>query len=327
MTGLKKIFPPVQDLLELAERPSLLDTNSAYQLATQWLASISVNISELERTSPPVIFQIPQRENTMRKAEIFGEFSNNVAVPLFLIGWDEETMNPRIRELLKSRHLDPNRPLPPRRPNPMSPVFVEILGTTKELISLDIRDASLLKRPALQITNADELLGPLPPPKHFVEELLGGEEAYETVANPDKVEAWLLNAYEDQHDNGLPVERVGPKKLVTGIFWTEVDKTFSSILLDFDSYAWGEMKMCIPDFGLRLRFVRGSDVVEIRLCYDCDILEVSHNGHIRQENFDLAHNKLVKAVQAAFPWDEKTRKLELNAQADGQRKEYEKMLN
>ena len=319
MKWLDNVSPSITNTLELADQPSLIDTNSAYQLATQWLAKISVDVPKLERTFPPRIFQPAGRPRDANGNFLAGA-TNTISIPLYLIGWGD------LREgFLRTNRLE--RSLPPLRPNGLDAVYVQILGTTRELLTLHIRDTNFFMQPPLILTNAAELLGPLPPPQHFVEELLGGKEAYETVANPDKVEAWLLNTYEDQHDNGLPAERAGPKKLATGIFGTKVDKTFSSILLNFDSYAWGAMKLCSPDFGLHLRYTRGKDIVEFQLCYDCDILEVSHNGHIQQENFDFAHNTLVNAVQAAFPWDEKIRKLELNAPADGRRKEYERMLN
>ncbi|HXB60488.1 MAG TPA: hypothetical protein VNU95_13015, partial [Candidatus Acidoferrales bacterium] len=212
----------------------------------------------------------------------------------------------------------------------MNPVFLRIYGPTKELIGFGLRQdlvGSLsFKSQPLQVTNAGELLGPLPAPRHFVEELMGGKEAYETVAVPDKVEAWLLNTYEDQHDYGMPAERAGPRKLVKGFFETKPDQTFSSILLDFNSYAWTEVKLCSPDYGLRLRFTRGRDVVEFKLCYECDILEISHNDHVQQENFDFAHNELVKAAQNVFPWDSAMRKLELNNEREA-RKEYRLMIN
>lgn len=304
MKWLGKVYPPVTNTLELANQTSLLDTNSAYQLATQFLAKISVDVPKLERKYSPIIFQPSEKRQ-------FGEGdSNNVIIPLFLIGWESQ------------RQLSMNRL---QRPGGLDPVFVEILGTTKELLSLHIRDTNFFLQPPLILTNAGELLGPLPPPRHFVEEFLGGKTAYETVANPDKIEAWLLNTYEDYHEKGLPTERMGPKKLTSGIFGTGIDKTFSNILLDFNSYAWTEMKLCSPDFGLRLRYTRGKDVVEFQLCYDCDILEVSHNGHVQQENFDFIHNKLVKAAQSAFPLDGKIRKLEFNK--DDARKAYERMLN
>ena len=36
---------------KLAAMPSLLDTNTAYQLATQWLAAVSVDVGELEKNT------------------------------------------------------------------------------------------------------------------------------------------------------------------------------------------------------------------------------------------------------------------------------------
>jgi hypothetical protein len=319
MKWLEKVSPPITNTLELANQPSFLDTNGAYQLATQWLAKISVDVPKLERKYPPQIFQISARRRD-EDGKILPGISNNIAIPLFIIGWGDP-----MKQFPRTNYL--GEALSPRPPSAMSSVRMEVLGTTKELLSLHIRDTNFFARPPLQLTDAVELLGPLPPPRHFVEELFGGKDAYETVANPDKVEAWLLNTYEDQHDNGLPPERVGPKKLSSGFFGTGTDKTFSDILLDFDSYAWTEMKLCSPDFGLRLRYTRGKDIVEFQLCYDCDILEVSHNGHVQQENFDFVHDKLVKAVQGAFPWDEKIRKLELDPQASERRKEYERMFN
>jgi hypothetical protein len=316
---LAKVSPPVTNTLELANQPSLLDTNSAYQLATQWLAKISVDVPKLERKFSPRIFQPAGRPRDANGKFLAG-VTNMISIPLYLIGWGDP-----LEGFLRTNRL--GRPLPPRRPNALDAVYVEILGTTRELLSLHIRDTNFFTQPPLILTNAAELLGPLPPPQHFVEELLGGKDAYETVAHPEKVEAWLLNTYEDQHDNGLPSERAGPKKLGSGFFGTGVDKTFSDILLDFNSYGWGEMKMCIPDYGLRLRYTRGKDVVEFQLCYNCDILEVSHNGHIQQENFDFAHDKLVKAVQGAFPFDEKIGRLELDSHANERRREYQRMLN
>jgi len=40
-----------------AAMPSLLDTNTAYQLATQWLAAVSVDVGELEKKYRPLSVQ------------------------------------------------------------------------------------------------------------------------------------------------------------------------------------------------------------------------------------------------------------------------------
>jgi hypothetical protein len=303
---LKEISPPADDLSELTNRVSLVDSNGACLLATQWLGDLSVDVEALGKQYPMHVrqsFVFVQTTNELGVEQI-----SKILVPIFNVFWGNGD----------SKSLG------------MYPVFLIIYGPTKELISFGLRQDFIsqltFKSPPLQVTNAAELLGPLPPPRHFIEELVGDKVAYETVAAPDKVEAWLLNTYEDQQDGGMPLERAGPKRLVGGFFGAEPDRTFSSILLDFNSYAWEEVKLCSPDYGLRLRYTRGKDVVEFKLCYECDIVEVSHNDLVQQENFDFAHNKLVKAVQNAFPWDSVMRKLELNDEEDAH-KEYQRSIN
>jgi hypothetical protein len=145
------------------------------------------------------------------------------------------------------------------------------------------------------------LLGPPPPPRHFVEELVGGRDAYETVAAPDQVEAWLLtNSYDDESEScRRKKERAGPVRLSAGLA-----QKFSSALLDFDTYVWSlDRKGCIVNYGARLRFTRGSDAVEFLLCYECDVLSVSHAGQAHSADFDCGRAALVAALQEAFPRD------------------------
>lgn len=297
----KKLSPSVENTSELTNRVSLIDTNGAYQLAAQWLATLSVNVPELENKFPPHVKQSVIRRQT--PGEKPDEFTvTEIPLPIFEVSWGNQS------SLILG----------------MNPVFIKIYGPTKEITSLGFRRDSLeqipFNAPTLEVTNAAKLLGPLPPPEHFVSKLFGGGAAYETVRSPDYVEVWLLNSATDQREQGKPAERARPKKLEA-----KTAKDFSSVLLDFNSYAWTEMKLCSPDFGLRLRFTRGLDCVEFIFCYDCDILEVTHNGHKQQENFDFAHNRLVKAAQNAFPWDKIIQRLELNDGA-ASRAEYERML-
>ena len=299
---LRKISPPVQNVLDLGDRPSLLDTNSAYQLATQWLASISVDISSLVQTSPPTIFQVAGKKRDGRGHPLPGD-GNLVITPLFMIGWGEDPINSQLRARLKTM----NRPLRPRPPGRMSPVYMEILGTTREILELGVHDESLFTSAPMQLTNAAELLGPLPSKQHFVQEMLGGRNAYKTVALPDKVEAWLLNGREADGNSDPLANRTGAVKLKTADA-----KQFSDALLNFDSYGWETAKLCIPDFGVRLRFTRGDDTVEFLLCYECKILEVLHNGktQTKEMNFDNAQTILIKAIQSVFPNDDAIKKIE-----------------
>jgi hypothetical protein len=290
----EKVSPPIHDVVALADRPSLLDTNSAYALAKQQLAALSVDVAALERKHPPNIFQLRAKKRGPDGEPLPGP-ATILAVPLFMIGWGEDQANPILRERLRQL----NRPLPSRPPSALSPVFVELLGTTRELLELKINDASLITRPALQLTNASELLGEIPPPKHFVEQHLGGPAVYRAIETPDKVEAWLLNQHNNHMENA---DRAGPVQLKPA-----VARQFSETLLKFDSYFWsaaeGVSKGCIPDYGARLRFTRGSDIVDVHLCYECNILQITHAGGQNHADFDPAHAALVKALQAVFPTD------------------------
>jgi hypothetical protein len=286
----KKISPPANDVLELADRPSLLDTNTAYALARAHLAALSVDVAELEKKCPPVIFQL----RGMKRGVDRRRTGEPVAIPLFMIGWGEDPMNAMLQERLRQT----DRPLPQRPPSDRCPVFVEILGTTRELIELSINDPTFIKRPPLQLTNREELLGPTPPPRHFVEELVGGKDAYETMAAPDKVEAWLLTS---SFGGEQPVEKKDRTPAVK--LTPQAAKAFSDALLDFDTYLWNVRKKCIMDEGARLRFTRGGDTVDVRLCYECDMLTVTHRGQTNDGDFDGGNNALVDALLAVFPDD------------------------
>ena len=75
----------------------------------------------------------------------------------------------------------------------VNPIRVKILGTTKELLELSIRDLSFFKNAPLQIPqHLSELLGPLPSQREFMETFFWDKTTYEIVAAPEKVEIGLL---------------------------------------------------------------------------------------------------------------------------------------
>ncbi len=286
----QRISPPVTNMVELAYRPFLLDTNSAYQFATQCLQRLSIDVTQLERRAPPNVWQSPVRKPALDGKPLSGT-NDLIPTPIFKISWGD-----------KNPPMDFSNPL-----------HLKILGTTKELLSLSIRDISVFQKSALVVTNAKQLLGSFPPPRHFIEQLVGGREAYETVLKPEQVQAWLLHPY-DQTGPG----RVGPVLLKPS-----QANLFSTPLLDLNSYAWQMMKLCTPDYGAKLRFVRGKDSVEFLLCFECDILQVTHKGHTREENFDYGHNQLVRALRSVFPQDKIVKKIEFN---DDKPEDYLKSL-
>jgi hypothetical protein len=127
---------------EWAKTPSLIDTNGAHQLATQWLAAIDVDIGTLQKKYEPKVEQAffwnqPGLDVTHPPGD-----TNKTMLPIYNVTWGTNWAD--------------------------YPAQVRVLGTTKELMELHVGDSTLSRRPLLIITNAIELVNiPDPPMKHL----------------------------------------------------------------------------------------------------------------------------------------------------------------
>ena len=275
-------------------QPSVINTNEAYQLARTWLAGVSVDMNALESKfthrsealnvrpagsgprgrlhSSTNDEPLPSRPADPR--------SSGITTPIYSVTWGGNrgrTVAPENRTRFQAN--------------------VDILGSTKQCIGMHIFNPDILKAPPLEVTNAAELLGPLPQTQHFVEDLFGGKAAYAAVTHPDKVYAWLLGSPADD-PNGNKTDRT-PAVLVD----SKTAALFSQTLTDFNSYSWLAEKDCLPDYGARLRFLKGPETVDISICYECDHLHLTSNGRTADKDCDGAHAALVRAMQAVFPAD------------------------
>ena len=205
ISKLRRFSSPLVDVMELAQEPCAIDTNGACALAKQWFTALSVDVDAFEKNGPPNVFQAPARRRDAYGHPLRG-IENNIKLPLFTVSWGSRFPDRLAR---MGRVARPGRPI---MPSSQDALFVEILGTTQEPLNLRINEPSLLRRPSLQLPNAAELLGQTPPPRHFVEQVLGGVDAYETVAAPERLEAWLLTSADDnpRREN---VDRAGPVRV------------------------------------------------------------------------------------------------------------------
>jgi hypothetical protein len=120
------------DFDKLLGKPSLIDTNGAYQLATQWLAAVDVDMTRLDKLK----WTLNQLHYLARGA------TNYVTLPLYYVDFGS-------KHYAASNNLKAfDEPL----------VSVEILGATKELQDLIIYDRTLSRRPLLLITNVLDLV-------------------------------------------------------------------------------------------------------------------------------------------------------------------------
>ncbi|MGH7953044.1 MAG: hypothetical protein ACREFE_14170 [Limisphaerales bacterium] len=130
---------------ELVGKPSLIDTNGAYQLAIRWLAAVDVDMAAIRKLK----YTVNQLHYKPLNA------TNYVMLPLFYVDFGN-------KHYPASGNLHAfDEPL----------LSVEILGTTKELQELRIQDASFSRRPLLIITNALDFAHTFHPPVRRLRQL------------------------------------------------------------------------------------------------------------------------------------------------------------
>ena len=113
---------------QLSQIKSTINTNDAYRLATNWLASIDVDLEKLQQEKPATVEQ-----------QFFESSKGPVPVPLFYVNWGKEG-----RDELG---------------HPMGPVVdIMVSGINGELLNLRQEDDSYSKRPAALIKDMDKLL-------------------------------------------------------------------------------------------------------------------------------------------------------------------------
>jgi hypothetical protein len=131
LTNTRTNIEEVEHYKEWAKMPSLIGTNEAYRLATQWLSAISVDVPALERRYKAHVGQ----------PFFWGDQgTNQVFLPIFYVTWGD----PRV-------------------------VDIGVFGPTRQITGLGIEDPSFLTRTNLFLSNDTELNNiPDPPKKKLV---------------------------------------------------------------------------------------------------------------------------------------------------------------
>lgn len=127
---------------KLAELTNRLTTNSAYQLATQWLRSVDVDVNALEQKYPPQVAQLFYYDApvTWKLGETPPPNTPKKLLPIFDVSWGGD-------------------------PDSTPPVWVQLEGINQSLIHLRMEDTRFSRRPPIVITNRDELLKQPDPPQ------------------------------------------------------------------------------------------------------------------------------------------------------------------
>lgn len=112
-----------QQIFETNTAFTLLDTNAAYQLATQWLADVSMDVSGLNQDYPHLV----------HPTLVWGSRGELRFVPLYWISWSHKY-------------------------GETSTAYVEVFLPTKTLVQLRVEDSKYILRKPLVFTNLDYLL-------------------------------------------------------------------------------------------------------------------------------------------------------------------------
>src|SRR5207253_152044 len=118
----RRSLPLTKYVQQLAGKPSKIDTNGAYHLTRDWLASIEVDLPALEKAHPWKAEQWFLKGRFLRGPK---------PVPVFDVKWGNWAM---------------------------PTVSVMIAGDTKEILNLRLEDDSYSKRPVALIKDLDKLL-------------------------------------------------------------------------------------------------------------------------------------------------------------------------
>jgi hypothetical protein len=125
------------------------------------------------------------------------------------------------------------------------------------------------------------------------------------IRSATTVEAYLIDVPERapgktvEHDWWKWPMKAGPVALDAATAKRLVD-----VFLDDASYYTGPPKACLPQPGVKYRFVRGTEVVTVLVCYECQQLMVQDpGGGGGSGDFDPAGPALVAIVKQLFPKD------------------------
>jgi hypothetical protein len=138
---------------------------------------------------------------------------------------------------------------------------------------------------------------------------LGGDRVLEVVRSMEPAVA-----YRTRHDPGLGMfpRSADDLAVIGGPQTIDADNRsrLAEALGSDATYRFDIAKGCFPSYGVRLRFERGSDFVDVLLCLECEILATYLNGeNVGHGDFDHGARELVSITLALFPGDPAIREL------------------
>jgi hypothetical protein len=129
-----------------------------------------------------------------------------------------------------------------------------------------------------------------------------GDEGVELLLKPEKVKAYRLRPTASESD--IHVGRSVDEYPIVGESVAIPALTTEQLIALLSQPERELAKACIPAPGVRLDFIRGSETLQVLLCFECKILIVYQDGKlVGGGDFDSSYVDLLRAVKAIFPND------------------------
>ena len=145
--------------------------------------------------------------------------------------------------------------------------------------------------------------------KGFVEKFFGSKDNYSIIFEADKATVYRIHFPKDSKNPKRPDLRrvgkvyeytVGESSQLSGDIMDKFRKLITHPRIDDPDSAKG----CIPTYGIRVRCQKGDNIVDINLCFECDIMVASDGKKvIGSSDFDSIHVNLVNLIKPLFPQD------------------------
>jgi hypothetical protein len=134
--------------------------------------------------------------------------------------------------------------------------------------------------------------------------LFGGQAALDILRNPDSVHACLLE---------IPNQVISSTEAI-GDYRTKGDEidvpsataaALGNMLLEAESYKWDMKVACMPDFGVRMTWRRGSERIDLLVCFKCGQMLIYRNSRLIGDTDlrDPLRDHLLSAAKSLFPDD------------------------
>lgn len=137
-----------------------------------------------------------------------------------------------------------------------------------------------------------------------LERVLGGPKALEAIRRPEIVEACRLATAAPSQLETRKLSDFPTQGNVVSVP-PGIASAIGECLVNPDLYRWHMLVTCIPDYGVRVTFFRGTDRVDVLFCFECNlVLTFWNERQVQGAYFPGARSSVLAKIKELFPDDQ-----------------------